>query len=196
MWEQLTKQEGNCVISTKWHPGIYPMRARGFPLCSACVRAGKSILIKYKYQSLLKQQQRDESSTWHLPQQHLATKLMCWRKASSAIMWQQLDTWPPSMKLFQFQRAHPHTEQMIRWSWECGGRGASWHVMKLHEFRASKMQLLKDHFLWHLQSIWFWKKWSNLIEDDADWVPASACSLLLCLAASLSNVLDNSYSSG
>lgn len=102
------------------------------------VRADKSILIKYKYQSLLKQQRRDESSTWHLPQQDLATKLMCWRNASSSVMCQQLDTWTSSMKLVQFQRARLRTEQMIRWSWEGGGCGAPWQVRKLHEFRASR----------------------------------------------------------
>lgn len=192
MWE-LTKQETNCVIASKWRPGIDPMRMRGFPLCSVWVRADKSTLMKYKYQSLLKQEWREESSTWHLPQQDPATKLMCWRKAGSAVMRQQLDTWPPSMKRFQFQRAHLRTEQMIHWSWECG---ASWHVMKPHQFRASRMQLLKDHLLWHLQSICFWKKRSNLKEDDANWVQASACSLSLCFAASLSNVLDNACFSG
>lgn len=157
MPEQMNKQEANCVISSKWHPGIYAMRVRGFPLCSVWVCADKSILMKYKYQSLLKQQRRDKSSTWHLPQQDFPTKLMCWRKASSVVVWQQLDTWPPSMKVFRFQQAHLRTEQMIRWSWEGGGRGPSWHVMKPHEVRARIMQLLKDHFLQHSQSIWFGK---------------------------------------
>lgn len=123
MWEQLTKQEANCVISSKWHPGIYPMCVRGFPLCSVWVRADKSILMKYKYQSLLKQQRQDESSTWHLPQQDLATKLMCWRKASSAIMWQTLEAhlW---WNCFSFSE---HTSTRSKWSARAGSVEGAGH---------------------------------------------------------------------
>lgn len=104
----------------------------GFSLCCVWVRADKSILMKYKYQRLLKQQRRDESSTWHLPQQDLLAKIMCWRKASAAIEPRQLDTRPPSMSALA-SATHLRTAPM--------SRSTFWHGVKPPEFRAPHTQL-------------------------------------------------------